>query len=89
MSDVSRRSKKKKNHSPLSPPLAPTQPQDQMVQMVQIMANSKFKMDDVCGKFNPTKHSALELLPAYKNFRCKLEVLEVVIKELNFTRTEM
>ena len=45
-------------------------------------------MDDVCGKFNPTKYSTLDLLPAYKNFKTELEDLEVAMKELNFTRTE-
>ena len=89
MSAISRRSKKKKNRTPLPPNPAPVQPQDQMAQMVQIMARTNFRMDEICGKFNPAKYSTLDILPHYKNFRMELNDLEKAMKELNFSKTEM
>ena len=49
MSAISRRSKKKKNCTPLPPNPAPFQPQDQMEQMVQIMAKSSYKPWKTCS----------------------------------------
>ena len=89
MSAISRRSKKKKNRTPLPPNPAPVQPQGQMAQMIQIMAKSNFRMDKICGKFNPAKYSTLDILPHYKNFRMELNDLEKAMKELNFSKTEM
>ena len=90
---VTSRPSRKKKHSPGQPqPELPRQvpiQQDQMTQLVQIMAKSNFRMEDICGKFNPAKYSTLDILPHYKNFRTELNDLEKAMKELNFSKTEM
>ena len=57
--------------------------------MAAIQAESHFKVEDVCGKFNPSKYNSTEIFSAYQNFKIELLDLEECMVQFRYTSTRM
>ena len=58
-------------------------------QMAAIQAESHFKVEEVCSKFDPSKFNSTTIFGGYQNFRMELMDLEEAMIRFGYTQTRM